>query len=369
MPFPEMSQVRAQRADLPCVTASPLPDLAQSRVADSLLQYLRRETSAVWALSAVQTGVPFGIVSTDGTIYGYLCLVTEDHAGRHRRIGAAVANALPALMEAEARSIADQGMPLEAAPSSSPGLDAPDNRMVAYFQPIVSLRSGHVMAIEALARIITPDGVLGPDSFLHLYRTPRGMLGVFDRMLASALEFLAEQHLRVPDLSVSVNLELAAIPERGFADLVQGHLERSGVPGELLTLELNERMPYTVEGSLRQQLLDATSLGVDLVLDDFPSSTRALEALRGVPVVGAKLDRSFVRQLNAGQRGEDDLRAILRRAHEFGIEIIAEGVETPRQRDALVGLGYRFGQGYAFAVPQPGASIAMLLDAPLVAGA
>jgi EAL domain-containing protein (putative c-di-GMP-specific phosphodiesterase class I) len=360
------AQVSTIGADDPHVTANVSVDLAASGIAASLMQYLRRETGAVWNLSSLPSGTSFSIVGSDGSQLGFLCLVTEDETGRYQRMGTAVATSLPALVEAEARLVRERSNETGDA-FQGPGIDAPDSRMIAYFQPIVSLQTGHVMAVEALARIQAADGVLGPDAFLHTYRSPRAILGVFDRMIDQALTFLADHRHMFPDLSASVNLELAAVPEHGFADLVANHLDRTGTAPGLLTIELNERLPYDATDRVREQLQAVAAMGVDLVLDDFPSSLRALQALQGVSIVGAKLDRSYVRQLTGGEHGVDQVRSILARARELGIEIIAEGVETQRQCDVLVGLGCRFGQGYAFAVPQPGSSIVGVLDAPLLA--
>lgn len=352
------------RADAFRVRESNGPDLATSRVGAALLQYLRRETSAVWSLGSSPIGIPFGVISTDGMLLGYLCMVTEENVGRYRRLGAAVAQALAPLLEAEQKTFGD---PLHVADVAL-GLDAPDGRMTAYFQPIVVLRTGEVVAVEALARVQTPDGVLGPDSFLDSYRTGPAMLGMFDRILESTLAFLSEQHHRLPDLSAAVNMELAAVPSHGFADLVRHHLDAYGIPPDSLTIELNERIPYSLDDDSRQQLDEIARLGVKLLLDDFPSSLQALDALRDVPISGAKLDRRYVKQLTAGEHAVAEVRAILAHARELEIEVIAEGVETQRQRDILVDLGCAFGQGYAFAVPQPGSSLGAVLTAPLVTG-
>ncbi|MEX0848451.1 MAG: EAL domain-containing protein [Ilumatobacteraceae bacterium] len=340
------------------------PDLATSRVGAALLQYLRFETAAVWSLGPSPIGIPFGVISADGTLLGYLCMVTEENVGRYRRLGAAVAQALAPLVEAEQKTFGETTQQNDHAP----GIDPPDGRMTAYFQPIVVLRTGEVVAVEALARVQTPDGVLSPDSFLDSYRTGPAMLGMFDRILESALSFLSEQHHRLPDLSASINMELAAVPSHGLTDLVQRHLDSYGTPADSLTIELNERLPYRLDDDALQQLDDLSSLGVKLLLDDFPSSLRALAKLGRVPITGAKLDRRFVKQLGLGEHAVAEVRAILAQAGDLGIEIIAEGVETERQRDVLVELGCAFGQGYAFAVPQPGSSLAGVLTAPLVTG-
>jgi EAL domain-containing protein (putative c-di-GMP-specific phosphodiesterase class I) len=334
-----------------------------SRVGMHLLQYLHQVTEASWTLSATPMGTSFPIVTTEGHALGFLCMATNANPIRYQRLGEQMADALAILVETETRDLPRRNL----GPSGwGSEIDEVDQRLIAYFQPIVELRTGDVVAVEALARLQTTDGVLGPEAFLSSFTTTRSMLGLFDRMLESALAFQAEFRHRMPDLSAAVNLEFAAVPEMGLAELVGRRIDEFGADGDTLTIELNERLAYQLTDSARDQLAGVADLGVKLLLDDIPSSFHALEQLAGVPVSGAKLDRRFVKQLLAGEREADEVREILARSADAGIELIAEGVETQGQCDRLVQLGCRFGQGYLFAVPQPASSLAVVLDAPLV---
>lgn len=328
-----------------------------------LLQYLHQVTEASWTLTSTPLGTSFPIVGDDGHTMGYLCMATHANPVRYQELGERMAQALAILVDSETRDLPRRNL----APSSwGSEIDEVDSRMIAYFQPIVELRSGDVVAVEALARLQTNDGVLGPEAFLSSFTTTRSMLGLFDRMLESALHFLAEFRHRMPDLSAAINLEFAAVPEMGLSQLVQRRLDEFGSAGDSLTIELNERLAYQLTDASRQQLREVVDQGVKLLLDDIPSSFHALDQLGGVPVSGAKLDRRFVKQLLAGDREADEVREILARSADAGIELIAEGVETQLQCDRLVQMGCRFGQGYLFAVPQPSTSLAVVLDAPLV---
>jgi len=105
---------------------------------------------------------------------------------------------------------------------------------------------------------------------------------------------------------------------------------------------------------------------VQLVLADIEHCRELVEALPGVPLAGTKLGRRFVSRITDGEAEFQVAADLIGSASELGLEVIADGVETRAQIDRLLRLGCRFGQGYLFAVPQPGASLADVIDAPLV---
>lgn len=339
-------------------------DGSMGRAGSLLLEYLHHETEALWSLAEAPLGVSFPLVSSDGSIIAYLCMALEgDDDAKYQKLGLAIAKSLSLIHDAEPKAAPAPDM---FGTSAGFGAGLTDSRIMAYFQPIVELKSGNVVAIEALARMQTGDGVLGPEAFLDSYRTGAAMLGLFDRMLESALQFLSDHHHRLPDLSAAINLEFAGVPEHGLTELVEARLAEFGTDPEAISIELNERIAYELSNAAVEQLRQVTGLGVKLLLDDVPSSFDALERLAGIPVSGAKLDRRYVSQLDAGEREVMAIRSILARAADRGIELIAEGIETQTQCDKLVQLGCSFGQGYLFAVPQPASSLSAVLDAPLV---
>jgi EAL domain-containing protein (putative c-di-GMP-specific phosphodiesterase class I) len=368
-------------------------------LARHLLHYLHLETDATWSIATEPNlganAVTHEIRTRTGS--SWLCLL-QGSADRYDALGRAVAQSIARIVDAlpDDGSAATSAASLEAqlvtafladgaaataggtVGGTADGFGAPsvdgwaggtdgrvDNRVVAYFQPIVALRTGQVVAIEALARLQTGDGVLGPDAFLEQFTSTASMLALFDRMLESALGFLHDHRHRLPDLSAAINLELAGIPGTGLASLVERRLTEFGIDADSLTIELGERLAYDLPADSVGELRRVTDLGVQLLLDDVPSSFEVLDQLVGIPVSGAKLDRRFVNQLSLGPSEIDTVRAILARAADHGIELIAEGVETQTQADRLVQLGCNFGQGYLFAVPQPAGSLSVVLEAPL----
>lgn len=336
----------------------------QWRASRYLLDYLHAETDGTWMLGATPTGVSFAVFDHNGDARAYLSLTSGGDAARYEEVGKAVAASLAMLGAAEDHRPAATHQ-LDQRTDIDDGFST--GRIVTYFQPIVALQTGEVVAIEALARWQTAEGVLEPSHFIEQFNNQRLMLGLFDRMLESALQFLADHRHRFPHLSTAVNLEFAAIPETGLAQLIAQRLTDFGTDPELLTIELNERLAYDLSPLAIEQLRTVSSTGVKLLLDNATATFEAIEALPGVPISGAKLDRRYVNQLTAGEHETRVVQTILERAAAAGIEVIAEGVETQTQCDRLIRLGCHFGQGYLFAVPQPASSLAVVLESPLAA--
>mgnify|MGYP000869493265 CR=1 FL=1 len=236
----------------------------------------------------------------------------------------------------------------------------------AYFQPIVDLRTGEVVALEALARWQSHEGVREPDQFLPMLQQA-GLLGaLFDRILEDGLERLVEFRAVVPDLQLAVNFEFDTKPVNSLLDTVKDRLQRFGLPPEALSIEFSERQTFDLSADVRAELFALADMGVHLMLDDFGTGFASLETLTSLPVTGVKLDRRFTGQVVNGERESIVVKAMIALAAETGLTVIAEGIETQLQCDRLVRMGCRLGQGYLFALPQPADAMATVLSAPLV---
>ncbi len=235
-----------------------------------------------------------------------------------------------------------------------------------YFQPIVDLRTGEVVTLEALARWQSPEGVREPDQFLPLLQQA-GLLGaLFDRILEDGLQKLVEFRVISPNLQLAVNFEFDTKPVNSLLDTVRERLNAYGLPPEALSLELSERQTFELPADVRNELFAIADMGVHLMLDDFGTGFASLETLTSLPVTGVKLDRRFTGQVVNGERESIVVKAMIALAAETGLTVIAEGIETQLQCDRLVRMGCRLGQGYLFALPQPADAVATVLSAPLV---
>ncbi|MBU6315291.1 MAG: GGDEF domain-containing phosphodiesterase [Acidobacteria bacterium] len=238
--------------------------------------------------------------------------------------------------------------------------------IMAYYQPIVELRTGRVVAVEALARWQTRDGVREPERFLRSVQQA-GLLGaLFERVLDDGLRQVAEHRHLLPSLGVAVNFEFDSHLDNTFQRTVSTLLQKHRVPAASLSIELSERQTFELPSAIRRELLAVADMGVRLVLDDFGTGFASLETITTLPVAGVKLDRRFTSQVVNGDREAAVVKAMVALAADAGLEVIAEGIETQAQCDRLVRMGCRLGQGYLFALPQPADALAAVLSAPLV---
>ena len=236
----------------------------------------------------------------------------------------------------------------------------------AYFQPIVDMRTGDVVAIEALARWQTDTGIREPYEFLPGIERAGLNAALFHRMLDDGLTHLATFRNVSPNLRLAVNFDFDSIPASGLRKTVTDLAEKHNIPLELISLELSERQSFDLSPSTLSELTDVADAGVKLVLDDFGVGFASLETLTSLPISGVKLDRRFTGQVIDGEREPAVVKAMISMAADAGLEVIAEGVETQTQCDRLVRLGCRLGQGYLFALPLPPDSMTTVLSAPLV---
>jgi len=275
-----------------------------------------------------------------------------------------------AMLEAEdqlATTHATRQAPLPDATEASAVMQAIElGDIKAYFQPIVDLRTGAVVSIEALARWSSRDGVREPDQFLRIVQQAGLSGALFDRILDDGLENLAEFRHIVPNLTLAVNFEFDDKLDNSFYDSIVKLLAKHKVPAQALSIELGERQTFDLPSNVRKELSAVAGLGVQLVLDDFGTGFASLETLTSLPISGVKLDRKFTSQVVNGDREPVVVKAMIAMATEAGLSVIAEGIETQLQCDRLVRLGCRLGQGYLFALPQPADSLSAVLSAPLV---
>jgi len=229
--------------------------------------------------------------------------------------------------------------------------------IVPYYQPIVELTTGHVVGFEALARWLHPErGLLGPDQFLPLAEET-GLIGaVGESILRDGLAQLA--HWRARSLpfakaSLSVNVGTRQVVDPAFAALVADVLAETGIAADSLWLEITETALLADVKASTIALRKLRSLGLHLAVDDFGTGYSSLTYLKRFPVEAIKIDRSFVAGLGLDAEDTTIVEAVVNLGHSFGIDVIAEGLETPLQLARLRTLGCDRGQGYLFGRPRP----------------
>ena len=243
------------------------------------------------------------------------------------------------------------------------------------YQPISSVDTGRVLGVEALLRWDHPTrGLVAPADFVgaaeHTGLIRPLTQWVLDEALAQCRRWL-DEGLR---LSVAVNLSARNLSERDLPTTVGAALVRHGVPAELLVLEITESAVIDDPEEAEQLVGRLVALGLTMSLDDFGTGYSSMATLMRLPLRSLKIDRSFVSGLDQPQAdGSDSVGTVITRttiamAHQLGLSVVAEGVETAAQLARLVELGCDAAQGFLLARPSSAATVTAYVDSAATLG-
>lgn len=226
------------------------------------------------------------------------------------------------------------------------------------YQPIIDARTGALNSVEALVRWNHSDGVRYPGAFIEIAETSNliGPLGEWVLLEAcrTAVRWAEEGPLRVP---VAINLSAAQLAMPSLLGTVQLALAETGLSPELLELEITESvMIPNLQGS-QSVLKRLREIGVSISIDDFGTGYTALHVLQHLPVDKLKIDRSFVESIEAGSYAPPIVKAVIEIGRSFGLQVVAEGIETEGQLACLRDLGADQLQGFHIARPKPAVEI------------
>jgi len=247
-----------------------------------------------------------------------------------------------------------------------------ESAFALYYQPIVDLVSGDLVAFEALVRWPHERrGMVLPEEFISLAEesgqiVPLGAW-VLERAAAEATNWQklsADRRSargRRP-LRVSVNVSARQFRDAGFVDTVRRIVDTSGIQPGTLILELTESVLMRRDERVRTDMQILGDLGVRIAIDDFGTGYSSLSYLREFPISILKIDKSFIDGLGLSQQQFALVEGITRIADTLGVQVIAEGIENSIQRHLLASMGCPLGQGYLFARPLPGDQAGTLVD-------
>jgi diguanylate cyclase len=220
------------------------------------------------------------------------------------------------------------------------------------YQPIVEAASGRVEAVEALVRWDHPEGIRYPDSFIEIAETSNLINRLGEWVLRDACRMAAQRIAAGADpIRVTVNMSAAQLAAPDLVGVVQLVLAETGLPACLLELEITESvMIPNFEGGERV-LNRLREIGVSISIDDFGTGYTALQVLHGLPVEKLKIDRTFVWEIDDGERVPPVVKAIVEIGRAFGLRVVAEGVENEAQLACMQALGVDQIQGFHIARP------------------
>jgi diguanylate cyclase (GGDEF)-like protein/PAS domain S-box-containing protein len=232
------------------------------------------------------------------------------------------------------------------------------DRLTLLFQPKVDHATESVIGAEALLRWHHPaHGFIAPDEFTAVAEHSGLIRPLTQWVLERALEEAARWTRTGLPLGVSVNLSSRNLLEEDLPLRLAELLGRHGVAPEQLTLEITESVIMDDPDRARSTMLRIRELGVGIAVDDFGTGYSSLAYLTRLPVTELKIDKSFVMRLESDPGSATIVRSTVRLAHDLGMRVVAEGVESETVWSALKLLGCDVGQGYHFARPVPGAEL------------
>ena len=233
-----------------------------------------------------------------------------------------------------------------------------DGQFAVYYQPVVALENGRVIAVEGLIRWNHPDrGLVGPDEFIDAAER-NGLIGELGRLVleSACTEGARWEHAGI-EMDVGVNLSTRELADPQLVDQVLKTLSSTGMSPHRLWLEVTETALVEDLDQASVTLHHLADLGVRISIDDFGTGWASLTYLRQFPVHALKIDRTFVCSVDHNVNDAAIVRSIVQLGAELGLAVVAEGIETEAQQQALQDLGCTVGQGFLYGRPTPAADI------------
>ena len=230
-----------------------------------------------------------------------------------------------------------------------------EDQLVLHYQPQLDLRSGEILAVEALIRWSHPRlGMLPPDSFVPMAEEAGLMQSITTWVLETAIRQCAAWTDSGRRLTVAVNVSPRNLMEPGFVEEVSEQLRRHGLPSEMLVIEITETNVIAEFDATRHVIEDLRDLGVLVSIDDFGAGVTSLAYLSNLSVRELKLDRSFIAGIAGGDRDRELelVRSTIELGHSMGLRIVAEGIEDTATLELLTELGCDLAQGFCISRPK-----------------
>ena len=226
-----------------------------------------------------------------------------------------------------------------------------NDRLAMHFQPIVN-EGGHPIGVEALARCIDESGaVIEPSGFLDAIDDTSLIVRLDHQGFRQtcALAATLAKNPATAHLFVSANFSAMTIAQSGFADMVIRTIEDAGAPPNAICIEVTETAAFQAGTRSTNALRELHDAGMRIVLDDFGTGYSSLSHLRDLPLSSVKIDRSFTSALSQHGPERAIASAVKELAESMGFNVVAEGVETAEDRQAVSEIGVTAMQGWYFA--------------------
>ena len=236
-----------------------------------------------------------------------------------------------------------------------------------HYQPIMSLHTGLLAGFEALLRWQHPDyGLLSPAEFIPVAEKSPLIFSITQLVLKEACAQARIWKSRFPadfPFSISVNLPARYLAKPDLLQEISDLIAENGLLPDSLRLEITEGEIMEDPASVSKVLSQLSEIGVKTYIDNFGTGYSSLSYLAKLPVHALKIDRDFVSKLDVDERNSTIVRSVVTLAHNLGLQVIAEGVETHHQLDYLKAVKCQYGQGLLFSPPRDGEHAAQFIAA------
>ena len=237
-----------------------------------------------------------------------------------------------------------------------------NQEFILHYQPQMDIVGGRLIGAEALVRWQHPElGLIPPGKFIPLAERSGLVIPMGDWVLNEACRQAQEWREKGHALVMAVNLSALQFKRGNLLETVSHALKRSGLPAEMLELELTESILLQDVDAAIKTLHSLKDMGVKLSIDDFGTGYSSLSYLKRLAVNKLKIDQSFVRDLAEASDSAAIVRAIIQLGHTLQLTVIAEGVETDAQLAFLRNYGCDEAQGYLYSRPVPATEFVRLL--------
>ena len=224
-----------------------------------------------------------------------------------------------------------------------------------HFQPKIDALRGTMVGAEALVRWHHPErGLVPPGDFIPLAEETGLIVPLSDWVLGTSVQNLRRwREAGLATVPIAVNLASPLVMQRDFVDRLEEITRGAGIEPGSIMLEITETLLMTDLERTTARLAEIKQRGFSLSLDDFGTGFSSLGYLNAFPIDELKIDRSFIREMTKGGPNSAIANVIIDLGRRFGLEVVAEGVETAEQSALLVELGCPLQQGFLFARPMP----------------
>ncbi|RCV85915.1 EAL domain-containing protein [Vreelandella rituensis] len=230
-----------------------------------------------------------------------------------------------------------------------------DNQFELYYQPVVEAVSGRIRSVEALVRWHHPThGMISPGVFIPIAEQTGQIIPLGRWVLRQACQSLADMRARGERLfPVAVNISSLQFRRDGFLDEVQDILDETGLPPELLELEMTESILLGGAEQAIEMISTLRGMNITVAIDDFGTGFSSLSYLRDLPIHKVKLDRAFICDILTSRSNAAIVQGIITMAHHMDLVVVAEGIEERVQQQDLIRRDCDLLQGFLFARPMP----------------